>query len=611
MEHTVKETDEIAIFVSETTETAEDGEPITVREKYDCGMLVEKSCGRFIVDCEYDKKRRLTKILFNGKEFLSYGYMRRGGKYSFVLHDRFGKCYTYVTDSDGKLLSVKDCCGEIHFLYERGRLAEIRDKVQNIIEKYRYDSLGRCIETALNSVTVQNEFDVYGNKSKERFIFGNENDVVEYSYFSNGSAEGRTDKIAVSGFVESRVMDSAGRVTEIVRELGGGIFTEKYFYSDSKDFTAKTVYCSFNGRALGKKTLLYDRLKSTLSVFYNGLPLKSCTFDRLNRVTRERIGDKETVFTYDCNGNILLKIKDSTSAFSYDAYGEKLLAFGNEECEYDESDNLIMYRGMEFEWDGRGRLQSVFDGKNTAVYFYDARGERTCKIFNGKTTQYIFREGKLIREICGEKTVDYIYGHDGVIGFITGQKIFMYRKNFFGDVTHIIDDAGELVGEYSYGLLGECKILKDKRGLASENPLRFRGFYFDAESGLYYIPSCSYSHAEYASSSKNTVAETANVCDNSVSAVARTAFFPVSEGSVKGSATEKPFSGFASIHGFNTEVKQQCAEEPAVWFPRYYDPEAGRFISDDPVESGFVFNPVGNLNRFSYLNLPYNFIFSI
>ena len=60
--------------------------------------------------------------------------------------------------------------------------------------------------------------------------------------------------------------------------------------------------------------------------------------------------------------------------------------------------------------DGRGRLQSVLDGKNTAVYFYDARGERTCKIFNGKTTQYIFREGKLIREICGEKTVDYIYG---------------------------------------------------------------------------------------------------------------------------------------------------------------------------------------------------------
>ena len=205
-------------------------------------------------------------------------------------------------------------------------------------------------------------------------------------------------------------MDSAGRVTEIVREFGGRIFTEKYFYSDSKDFTAKTVYCSFNGRALGKKTLLYDRLKSTLSVFYNGLPLKSCTFDRLNRVTRERIGDKETVFTYDCNGNILLKIKDSTSAFSYDAYGEKLLAFGNEECECDEYDNLIMYRGMEFEWDGRGRLQSVFDGKNTAVYFYDARGERTCKIFNGKTTQYIFREGKLIREICGEKTVDYIYG---------------------------------------------------------------------------------------------------------------------------------------------------------------------------------------------------------
>ena len=51
-------------------------------------------------------------------------------------------------------------------------------------------------------------------------------------------------------------MDSAGRVTEIVREFGGRIFTEKYFYSDSKDFTAKTVYC-FLTVGLSVKRLYY------------------------------------------------------------------------------------------------------------------------------------------------------------------------------------------------------------------------------------------------------------------------------------------------------------------------------------------------------------------
>ena len=42
-------------------------------------------------------------------------------------------------------------------------------------------------------------------------------------------------------------------------------------------------------------------------------------------------------------------------------------------------------------------------------------------------------------------------------------------------------------GEYSYDAWGNCTIVTDKSGIATLNPFRYRGYYYDEETGLYYL----------------------------------------------------------------------------------------------------------------------------
>lgn len=71
-------------------------------------------------------------------------------------------------------------------------------------------------------------------------------------------------------------------------------------------------------------------------------------------------------------------------------------------------------------------------------------------------------------------------------------KVYHFRKNIFGDVERIYNDNGTVVGRYSYSAFGECEIKLDTDNIASLNPIRYRGYYFDDELGLYYLESRYY-----------------------------------------------------------------------------------------------------------------------
>ena len=53
-----------------------------------------------------------------------------------------------------------------------------------------------------------------------------------------------------------------------------------------------------------------------------------------------------------------------------------------------------------------------------------------------------------------------------------------------GDVVGIVHN-GQLVAHYTYDAWGTCTILKDS-AIAQLNPIRYRGYYYDTETGLYY-----------------------------------------------------------------------------------------------------------------------------
>ncbi len=75
---------------------------------------------------------------------------------------------------------------------------------------------------------------------------------------------------------------------------------------------------------------------------------------------------------------------------------------------------------------------------------------------------------------------------------------YLYVKNLQGDVIGILDELADIVCDYHYDAWGQCTISipaglsDDAIELANKNPIRYRGYYYDTETELYYLQSRYY-----------------------------------------------------------------------------------------------------------------------
>lgn len=68
--------------------------------------------------------------------------------------------------------------------------------------------------------------------------------------------------------------------------------------------------------------------------------------------------------------------------------------------------------------------------------------------------------------------------------------LYYYVLNAQGDVVRIVNSSRSVVASYTYDPWG--KIISSSGTLADINPLRYRGYYYDAETGFYYLQSRYY-----------------------------------------------------------------------------------------------------------------------
>ena len=304
--------------------------------------------------------------------------------------------------------------------------------------------------------------------------------------------------LTIGAFAENYEQDKNGRSVKITQTLGGQTYTKRFGYYKQGDHATNrvnTIYYSKNGVSDGKVTYTYDGMGNIISVNENGKQRYKYTYDKIGRLVSEKDldGNREICYTYDNSGNILTKTDNGTvTDYRYKDGTDRLMSFGTELFAYDDMGNPKTYRNMSCVWEKGRQLKSISDGANTVSFTYDEFGMRTTKTAGGITTNYVYENGKLLREVTGSEKIDFVYGSDGIIGFRTGNKNYLYRKNVFGDVTEIYSDNGTLVGKYSYTAFGECIVKVNEGGIAEKNPIRYRGYYYDEEMSLYYLKSRYY-----------------------------------------------------------------------------------------------------------------------
>ena len=67
---------------------------------------------------------------------------------------------------------------------------------------------------------------------------------------------------------------------------------------------------------------------------------------------------------------------------------------------------------------------------------------------------------------------------------------YFYVKNLQGDILKVITATGTEAATYTYDAWG--KLLTSTGDLADINPLRYRGYFYDTETSLYYLKSRHY-----------------------------------------------------------------------------------------------------------------------
>lgn len=233
----------------------------------------------------------------------------------------------------------------------------------------------------------------------------------------------------------------------------------------------------------------------------------SYTYDMFNQISSESSTDFGQIdYEYDSRGNIVGKTIYSTStvySYYYDSYNRlthfvKTVGLNNSETFY--CSNYLFgrpwtYKGKTLQWDRNELVQ--YDN----VYFtYDGYGRRIKKVTPDREINYLYIDNLLLEETITENNntyiLRYLYDTDNnPIGFIYNATVYFYVKDSLNNVIAIYDQNNNQICRYVYTAYGNHNIVwstESNHQIALLNPFRFRSYYFDRETNLYYLKSRYY-----------------------------------------------------------------------------------------------------------------------
>ena len=277
----------------------------------------------------------------------------------------------------------------------------------------------------------------------------------------------------------------------------------------------------------------YDA-RGNITAISDGTNTTSYVYDSLDQLTREnnQAAGKTWVYTYDNGGNILSKseyayttgaLGAALDTISY-GYGDSswkdlLTSYDGQLLASDEIGNLANDGTWSYSWQYGRQLAQMSrpdaSGDTEMIRFrYDSGGHRIGKdsgvyhasysggeiVYAGETTRTSYSYlGDTLTQVnidapTGSTSLHFTYDEIGPMSVTYDGAEYFYLKNAQGDVTGLVNSSGTQVVAYTYDAWGNPLTTTGTMAdtLGNLNPFRYRGYVYDAETGLYYLQSRYY-----------------------------------------------------------------------------------------------------------------------
>ncbi len=403
--------------------------------------------------------------------------------------------YKYAYDNDGNIVRSIDILGlkEYNYVYEEGKIVRetqsditlnddefVVSKTLNLTTNYFYNS-----EDSLS-------------KKVTTFADGSEQ-VTLFEQAENGSEISKTT-VGGKTVTSTSKTDNFGRKLFDELQLGTGFVSRQFSYHagevtdqhiDNEMLKSSPTTQLVSGITLSDgRTILYeyDAEERITKVIDSEDGVTEYTYDSLGQLLTETVnGEVVNSMVYDNYGNIIRK---NGSYYIYDDnWADKLCYYKNSPVVSDEQGNIKSYAGHTLSWQ-KGRQLWSFDNIG---FEYNPSGIRTAKFVGTVRHDYYLDGAKILRETWDDKTLDVLYDNEeSVCGIVYRGESYFFLKNLQGDIISITNVEGETVANYRYDAWGKCEIVAGSNPIADVNPFRYRGYYYDKETGLYYLQSRYY-----------------------------------------------------------------------------------------------------------------------
>ncbi|RYY73344.1 MAG: hypothetical protein EOO52_18255 [Gammaproteobacteria bacterium] len=494
----------------------------------------------------------------------------------------------------------------------------------NQTTKFNYNDLGLLtsivdpiIESPSDKI-VSFEYDELGNRllytdrlgRQTRSTYDKLNRLVKVDYLSDF----KTASIAYDQYGD-----------KVSTNIGGQVYS--YAYDAAHRLLGKT-----DARKNLTMSWAYDKVGNLIKkTNYQG-EVQSYTYDKSNRLVSMSAGNPvyiQASYHYDPAGRLLSRILSSGASTIYNYSNDGFLtsmkqisADGTQvdlrAYEYDNVGNIkkLTINGTEvinYGYDAAYRLLLADSNINThdLSYTYDAVGNRKTKTVNGVTQAYIYNNvGNRLNEIRQGTTtgsLTYSFGYDDNGSMVS-------KRNASGqELLRLAYDQRGLASSVSEITKGNTAFTYDANAyrISKQNSAETKNYYLDGE------------HLESIYNQKDelqvtylrgaVIDEIINGFEKNVNGVMENRTFhhdqvnsvvAVTDHNGKTAQTQSygPFgesfgSTGTSKNSMQFTGREQDAETGLYYYrARYYDPELGRFISEDPI--GFD----GGVNFYAYVN---------